>query len=268
MSEFQTLLSLVLLIYILSVFVQAIQELIKKILGTKAAVMRQALERFMGKALSRSDVENALNLRGLNITALENLNKQDFRHLRDGIDFQPAQVQAIVKKAGATIDNLRDNIAGSYEGFRADFQQAYTRRNKIFVLILSFIVVIALNSNLIVLYKLISTDQAARQALVSRTSLPPAVPSASGTASQSAADLLAAVENTRTAIAQDLQQYPILLRTGKLPSEHAEHPWVQVFGLVLMGLLVSLGAPFWNDILKGMTGVNNALNTSGGKASA
>jgi hypothetical protein len=28
-----------------------------------------------------------------------------------------------------------------------------------------------------------------------------------------------------------------------------------------MGILVSLGAPFWNDILKGMMGVNNALNS-------
>jgi hypothetical protein len=36
--------------------------------------------------------------------------------------------------------------------------------------------------------------------------------------------------------------------------------------LFLMGLLVSLGAPFWNDVLKGMMGVNNALNTNGKKA--
>ena len=32
-----------------------------------------------------------------------------------------------------------------------------------------------------------------------------------------------------------------------------------------MGTLVSLGAPFWNDVLKGMMGVNNALNAGGKK---
>jgi hypothetical protein len=34
-----------------------------------------------------------------------------------------------------------------------------------------------------------------------------------------------------------------------------------------MGVLVSLGAPFWNDVLKGATGVNNALNSGGKKTS-
>jgi|HubBroStandDraft_1064217.scaffolds.fasta_scaffold51449_3 hypothetical protein len=32
------------------------------------------------------------------------------------------------------------------------------------------------------------------------------------------------------------------------------------FGLFIMGALVSLGAPFWSEVLKGATGVNNALN--------
>ena len=36
-------------------------------------------------------------------------------------------------------------------------------------------------------------------------------------------------------------------------------------GLVFMITLVSLGAPFWNDVLKGLTGINNKLNTGAGK---
>ena len=38
-----------------------------------------------------------------------------------------------------------------------------------------------------------------------------------------------------------------------------------VAGLLLMWVMVSLGALFWNDVLKGMMGVNNALNTNGKK---
>jgi hypothetical protein len=37
--------------------------------------------------------------------------------------------------------------------------------------------------------------------------------------------------------------------------------------LLVMGLLVSLGAPFWNDVLKGVMGVNHALNTGRKKTS-
>jgi hypothetical protein len=34
-----------------------------------------------------------------------------------------------------------------------------------------------------------------------------------------------------------------------------------------MGVLVSLGAPSWNDILKGMMGINNTLNANTKKIS-
>jgi len=34
-----------------------------------------------------------------------------------------------------------------------------------------------------------------------------------------------------------------------------------------MGVLVSLGAPFWNDVLKGMMGINGALNANARESS-
>ena len=37
--------------------------------------------------------EAALKLRGLDITALENINKEDFRHLLDGISFADEQLK-------------------------------------------------------------------------------------------------------------------------------------------------------------------------------
>jgi hypothetical protein len=38
-----------------------------------------------------------------------------------------------------------------------------------------------------------------------------------------------------------------------------------LLGLIVMGGLVSMGAPFWNDILKGFTGLNNTLNSNNKK---
>jgi hypothetical protein len=40
-------------------------------------------------------------------------------------------------------------------------------------------------------------------------------------------------------------------------SDWSDSPFWTLFGLVVMGEFVSLGAPFWNDVLKGMMGVLN-----------
>jgi hypothetical protein len=61
-----------------------------------------------------------------------------------------------------------------------------------------------------------------------------------------------------------LKKYPVLLRTGRYP-EDIKDPLPEIGGLLLMGILVSLGAPFWNDVLKGANGFNNALNSGGKK---
>jgi len=37
-----------------------------------------------------------------------------------------------------------------------------------------------------------------------------------------------------------------------------------IIGLLLMIGLVSLGAPFWNDVLKSASGANNELNSKKG----
>jgi len=267
MSTFQTLISLVLLIYILSVIVQAIQEFIKTVSSTKAAVMEKTIDKFMGDSLPLSEVKQALEGRGLNLTALENFDRDDFGHLLDGIDFNEGNLKDIVKPAGPTVDQIKDNIAGSYEAFRTTFQQAYTKRNKLFVFGISFLVVFVLNTNLIPLYEQISADQSVRQVLVNKATLLQAAQPPKNSEGQSPGDLVATVQNTRDAITKDLQDYPILLRTLKFGDDHKHHPYTQFAGLLIMGLLVSLGAPFWNDVLKGMTGMNNALNRNGKKAS-
>jgi len=71
----------------------------------------------------------------------------------------------------------------------------------------------------------------------------------------------------RKTITEDLQKYPILLRTLEYPADLRQETLNEIAGLLLMGILVSLGAPFWNDVLKSMMGVNNVLNTNGKKAS-
>jgi len=265
MTTLQTLMALVVLIFVLSVIVQAVQEFLKSLLNTKADTMEKTIMKFMGAHLKLPQVEGALKERGLDITALEHFNKEDFRHLLDGIDFEAPQLEGIVCSAGTTFEQKKDNIAAAYEAARASFQKAYTKRNKTFAIIISFGVVLALNANLIMLYQKVAEDQVLAQAIVSKVSTL-ANPSQS-TNGGATAPPNKAYQDSRDAISTALGKYPAIVRDSEYGSDLRDHTFNAIAGLLLMGFLVSLGAPFWNDVLKGMTGVNNALNTGGKKSS-
>ena len=268
MSMFQTLMALVVLIFVLSVIVQAIQEVLKSLADTKAKTLEKMIQTFMGQHLTLDQVRSALQNRGLDVTALEHFNKDDFRHLLDGIQFAEPQVKGIVASATASIEQVKDNIAGAYDAARATFQASYTAKNKRWVILLSFLVVLALNASLIAIYETLAANQNLSQAISGTASTIVNVqkPAQSGGASQ-APSLQEVYETNRKTIAEDLQKYPILLRTREYSKDFRQGAFNEIFGLVLMAILVSLGAPFWNDVLKGMMGVNTVLNTNGKKAS-
>lgn len=256
MATLQTLIALVLLIFVLSVFVQAIQEVVKALLGTKATVMEATMKQFMGSHLTLDQVTTALAQRGMKIHFLENLDTKGFRELLDGVAFEGAQLQGLVGPGAAPEARVKDNIASAYEAARAAFQDAYTRRNKIFVLIISFVIVLLLNANIISLYQQITVDGIVQQTLVGQAAK--VGPSPTGNAAQ--ADLGQTYKQAQQQISQSLHDYPILVRTWKYCDDFKSSPPNTILGLLFMGILVSLGAPFWNDVLKGLMGVNNALN--------
>jgi hypothetical protein len=264
MGELQTLLALVLLIYVLCVIVQAVQEIIKSVLNTKAKTMAATITGFMGAHLDLSQVEEALQQRGLDITALERFNKDDFRKLLDGIQFtdkQLRQIPAVVTTAGASVDQLKEQIAASYDAALAGFQKVYAKNNQLWVLGISFAVVLGLNASLIKIYDVLSVDQKMSQAIAGTAVTVANGPAANQNAG-AAQDPAAVYSKNREAIQKDLNDYPVLLRTSKYPDDFKE-PLPEVIGLLVMGLLVSLGAPFWNDVLKGANGINSVLNTGG-----
>ncbi len=268
MGTFQTLLALVVLIFVLSVIVQAVQEVLKSVLDTKAKTMAEIIDKFMGDSLPLPQVKGALQRRGLDITALEDFNKEDFRHLLDGIEFAAPQLQGIVASTTATLDQAKDNIAGAYEAARSSFQKSYTTKNKMWVIALSFLVVLVLNASLITIYEILAANQNLTQAISGTAStIVNAEKSSQGTASASQTPNAAEIyDKNRKTITDDLQKYPILFRTSKYPEDLKQEPFNEIAGLLLMGLLVSMGAPFWNDVLKGMMGVNSALNTNNKRA--
>ena len=268
MGELQTLLALVVLIYVLCVIVQAVQEVLKAWLNTKADTMRKTIDQFMGSLVDRPSVEQALKNRGLDITALEHFSENDFVKLVSDIPLtqqQQAKISTIVNSANATVEQLNQQIAAAYDAALAKFQRSYTRYNKFLALLLSFAVVLGLNGSLIKIYENLSIDQKLSQAIAgTASSVSNASQSGQNECAAQTSDLAKAYCNSRQTIKADVQNYPILVRTGRYAEDFKE-PLPEIGGLLLMGLLVSLGAPFWNDVLKGVNGLNNALNTGGKK---
>jgi len=260
MSELQTFLALVVLIYVLCVIVQGVQEVVKSLLNSKTKVMEQAIDEFMGAHLQLDQVKQAMDARGLKITALERFNKDDFRKLLDGVQFTAQQLQQIpslVAKENATLNDFKDNIAAAYEGAQAKFQRLYTTYNKRCVIALSFAVVLVLNASVIKIYNLLAVNQSMSQAIAGTASTIGNGQSGSGQAQ----DPNTVYENSRKAIQDQLEKYPVLLRTRQYPDDFKSDPVLEIIGLFVMGALVSLGAPFWNDVLKGVSGLNDALNS-------
>ena len=192
----------------------------------------------MGDSLKLPQVTGALQRRGLDITALEHFSKEDFRHLLDGIEFAAPQ-----------------------------FQKSYTSKNEKWVIALNFLVVLALNARLIRIYEILAANQNLTQAISGTASTMvnaerPGQNTASGSQTPNPAEIY---DRNRQTITEDMRKYPILLRTSKYAEDVKEERFNETVGLLLMGILISMGAPFWNDVLKGMMGVNNALNTNGKK---
>jgi hypothetical protein len=163
MGMLQTLLAMSVLIYVLRVIVQAVQEGFKRTYSSKDKTIVKTFDEFMGNILPVDKIRVALRQRGLDLPALENFNKEDFRHLLDAIP--GLDLNNVVADAQVTFEQKKDNIAAAFEAAQAKFQASYTKHNKMWVRIISALVVLALNANLIFLYQELVADQAMSQTI-------------------------------------------------------------------------------------------------------
>lgn len=263
MSTFQTLTALTVLIYALCVIVQILQEGVKWWFDTKATEMGKVIQKFMGETLLKPDqVKVELAKLGFktgdigDLAALENFSEADFRTVMDAIitDSDRPEIRKVLGDAKATVEQFKQRAEAGYDAAMAKFQRSYTKKNKQWVIGLSFLVVLALNASVVRIYDILAADQAVTQKLA-------ATASNVGQSNQGA--VAQDFGQTRDLVKKELDTYPILVRTLEYPKDISH--WDRDLGLIIMGFLVSLGAPFWNDVLKGTNGLNNVFNTVGGK---
>ena len=157
-----------------------------------------------------------------------------------------------------------------YDTIMRSFDERYTRSMKTFSLVISFVVVALLNANPFDIYRGISADESKRdfiiqagQQMASRLSQQP--PADSQQINRTLEDWS---KKSYDEIEKDASLYAALGFSGprwivdvwKNPQRPTAQKVVEtVAGWLIMTMLLSVGAPFWEDVLESLFGLKNFL---------
>jgi len=155
------------------------------------------------------------------------------------------------------LDEAKADLGKLQEGIEVWFNNAmdrasgwYKRRTQVIVFAIAVVMTTAVNADTIQIAKTLANDAALREALVAQAQEfvknPPPAPQGSGAQTQAGtANAPAEIIRENAATLQNLG-----LKLGWQDESKARIDWVnKIFGLLLTALAVSMGAPFWFDML-------------------
>ena len=187
--------------------------------------------------------------------------------------FEPIREELkIVATLPAKLGQISANVDEWYSTIMQGFEERYTRSMKTFALVISFVTVFLLNANVFAIYRQISTNEQMRNMLIT------AGPKISKQIDQQKAGM-ANEQQTQQAITQiaDEAIQNVQQGAGLYTSFGFEGPrWIKrvvsnprsifsvkaietLIGWLVMTLLLSVGAPFWQDTLESLFGLKNLL---------
>lgn len=292
-----TIIAMVVVLLVLSLLVQSIQSLLKKLLKLKSTVVMSSLldlfqyvdtqkligqkpEDFVGLVKSEFQKLGRQTARG-NLM-MDSIAKDDLLQVVDRIarnhpdidlkQFNPATFQAEVDKW--------------FDAVMQSFDERYTRHMKTVAVIIAVVVVIVLNANIFTVYRNIALNDALRTAIVSigpQVQKQAGMNNAAGNSPNEAAPPKTE-DQTKPEIKQNVDQLQQFIKDyrglGFAPlkpqqiksfikgdgdwqhssaSERFVHALKVLLGWGIMVLLLSVGAPFWEDTLESLFGVKNLL---------
>ncbi|HMF56202.1 MAG TPA: hypothetical protein VK619_07635 [Pyrinomonadaceae bacterium] len=218
----------------------------------------------IAQALERANLDNKADLvRALTVLDTELKNLSDaFTSLR--------QKFTDVFANWVKLENYFDTVMQSFE-------ERYTRAMKTAVIVISFIVVVFLNANFFNVYQQISTSDTTRALILqSREDVVRALTNGGQQPTEQTVETW--FNTSREEISRDASIFtgygfaPITLHdTGKwwgtLWSSgnwwmYRKHDARVLLGWLIMALLLSVGAPFWQDFLESLFGIKNVLRKS------
>lgn len=173
-------------------------------------------------------------------------------------------LQLLIDDSENNIDKLRSDLEGWFNNSMKRAAGWYKRKTQFIVLILAVVITGVLNADSTQIAKALTNDPALREALVAQaqefakreTLGADTMADKVRTTGQPAAAKASPAERIGQNIDQ-LQQLGVPLGWKKWPQDMAE--WInKVIGLLLTALAVSLGAPFWFDLLQKVVNIRAA----------
>lgn len=280
----------------LSLIVQALQQILKQAFDLKTDYMRNELvSMFVDdwakktgtnpvsslKEASREQIKKLIGkleerMKGIGFKDLELLESVDGAKLKE--IFKSIPIEEALNATGGKVLLIRQEIESEIDRWfnlaKQAFQDHYERRMKVWAFGISAAVVIALNVNLIDTYALFTTNSSAREAgislatnlgRISADSLTRIMSVDTGKARNDT--LILHSIRAKAQFADSLIESKTFQFFGwrgaaleKLKSRSLyENIFIIPLGWLAMALLVSLGAPFWYDILRSLMGLKNIL---------
>jgi hypothetical protein len=172
--------------------------------------------------------------------------------LADLPDGKPKQaMQMLWEQAGGDANRFRASLETWYDEAMSRVSGWYRRRVQFWLWVWALAVTVGLHADTIEIAKVLWTDDATRDAVVARAQ------QAAGTP-LTETNLSGVADNVRELEALEI---PIGWASAFPPGDFAHDVWIVVlnaFGLLITAVALTLGAPFWFDLLKKVANVRSA----------
>ena len=271
-----TVIAMVIVLLVLSLIVQSLQTIVKKWFKFKSRTILDSLHDLFDYVQVKEDqVKEAVVAPDQLVEAV----KGELKKLgRVSLIRKHAMVDSIAKEDLLKImdrigaHNLQGEVDKWYETVMQGFEERYTRHMKTVAICISVVVVIFFNANFFQVYQNISKSDQLRTALIAQSedvnkrldALREQGTQPSGTAQQE-------LEAAQKQLAADIDN---LASLGFTPLTRQElnaaffsgpmHAFKVLVGWAIMVMLLSVGAPFWQDVLESLFGVKNLLRGKSG----
>jgi hypothetical protein len=263
----------------------------KLLLGDVMALRQIKLDevlKLLGEVQSK--VEQDIKAAGGNQARLQELEK-----MAQGLKTVAGLMIEVRQKFDVALAPVRIKLAeveSWYDTVMQSFDERYARSMKTWAVVISFLVVVFLNANFFNIYKNISANDVTRSLLVqagpevlsraetaAKNQNPPQIQPPVDQANQETKDLLASIQKIRGQLRSDVDTYASL---GFAPTKWADFrywlttlppndSWLDqrktdlrtLLGWIITALLLSVGAPFWQDMLESLFGIKSLLRKRG-----
>lgn len=259
-----------------------------------APLVADARKIFTGEAVTANmllaDIGKLGELKAGQVTAVQDQVKQAIAQLQTVPDAAPAikVLEGLNEALGSltlitngigSIKNSLDRLSTWYDTVMQSFEERYTRGMKTWAWVISALVVIFLNADLVHIYHEVSTNDAKREAILRAAEK---MKTPDGTATfQDPESAQAWVKNAKEVIDKGVKDYTGMGFDGPVwmsktwdwvRNDQSDDKWSTgikkalrtVFGWFVMTLLLSAGAPFWEDTLESLFGIKNLVRGKSG----